>query len=221
MKFFNILSGVLASFVIAASASAAVIYENGTLNGTYLGESISPPQAVSNSFVVSSPSQLTGVTLGLWSPVGTQPATLSYAFGTSPFVGDLASGTAALSNVFVFTNQLGFDIYLSSFAVDLTLGAGEYWLTLGEGRNTVGGLLFWDTNFDGLSQAQFRNDQAGGELENSQYFLLTGVAANDPGPGGGGPGPNPNPVPEPGSLMLLAAGMIGVAASRRRRSAAV
>ncbi|WP_426173188.1 PEP-CTERM sorting domain-containing protein [Massilia sp. TWR1-2-2] len=214
MKFIKILCGVLASLVIAVSASAAIIYENGSLNGTYLAQSISPPQTVSNSFTISSATQVTGVTLGLWTLRGTLPATLDYSFGTSAFAADLPGGSTLLTNVFAFNNGQ-FDVYLSSFAVNLTVGAGEYWLTLGNGRNNANAEIFWDTNFDGLSRAQYRNDVDAGPLENSQYFQLTGGAATDPGPG-----PNPQPVPEPGSLMLSAAGMIGVAASRRRRTAA-
>jgi hypothetical protein len=214
MKFIKILCGVLSSLVIAVSASAAIIYENGSLNGTYVAPSISPPQSVSNSFTISSAAQVTGVTLGVWTPSGTLPATLSYSFGTSAFAADLASGSTVLTNVLASING-PFDVYLSSFAVNLTVGVGEYWLTLGSGRNNVNGEIFWDTNFDGLSRAEYRNDADAGPLENSQYFLLNGVAATDPGPG-----PNPLPVPEPGSLMLLAAGIIGVAAARRSRTAA-
>jgi hypothetical protein len=213
MKFFRILCGLLASYVIAVSASAAIIYENGSLNGTYVAPSISPPQTVSNSFLISSAAQVTSVTLGIWTLQQTLPATLSYSFGRSAFATDLVSGSTVLNNVFAFNNGR-FDVYLSSFAVDLTVGAGEYWLTLGNGRNNANGEIFWDTNFDGLSRAQYRNDADSDLLENSQYFLLTGVPATDPGPG-----PNPQPVPEPGSLILLAVGVIGVAASRRHRNA--
>ncbi|MDB5934235.1 MAG: hypothetical protein JWQ01_1579 [Massilia sp.] len=212
MKFLKLMAGVLASFAIAASGTAAVIYENGALNGTYDAESISPPQSVSNSFLISTAAHLTGATVGLWTAPGTQPATLSFAFGTSAFASDLASGTTALSNVFAFNNG-GFDIYLSSFGVDLTLGAGEYWLTLGNGRNSAGGDLFWDINL-GPSRAQFRVGNDSGDID-SEYFVLTGDNATDPGPG-----PNPQPVPEPASMALLAAGVIGLTASRRRRALA-
>jgi hypothetical protein len=212
MKFLKLLAGVLASFAIAASGSAAEIYANGELNGTYGAQSISPPQSVSNSFLLSSAARVTGVTLGLWTGRGTQPATLSWSFGTSAFASDRATGAAALTNVIAFTNnEFEVDIYLSSFALDVTLGAGEYWLTLGNGINTSGGPLFWDINF-GPSQAEFRNPTDSGVID-SEFFVLTGDDATDPGPG-----PNPQPVPEPASMALLAAGVIGFAASRPRRS---
>jgi hypothetical protein len=210
MKYLKLLSGVLASFAFAASASAAVIYENGSLNGTFNADSISPPQMISDSFTTSSPAKLTGVTLGLWTQPGSQPATLNYSFGTVPFAMDIASGSATLSNVFAFNNG-SFDVYLSSFVVDVTLGAGDYWLTLGDGLDTLGGPIFWDINF-GPSQSFYRQDFPPVPTD-SHYFVLNGDVTT-------GPGPNPQPVPEPASLLLLAAGMIGIAASRRRRSAA-
>lgn len=207
MKFLNLVAGVLASFVIAASGSAAVVYQNGTLNGAFSAESIGPDQAVSNSFSLSSASRLTSATIGLWTAPETSPFVLTWSIGTSAFANNIGGGTTSLSNVFAFNNGF-FDIYLSSFGLDVTVGAGEYWLTLTDGLTNLGGRLFWDVN-GGPSQAQFRNAQGTGMLNDSEYFMLEGVTATDPGPG-------PNPVPEPASMMLLAVGMIGVAASRRR-----
>ncbi len=218
MKYLKLLSGVLASFVIAVSASAAVVYQNGDLNGTFNADSISPPQMVTDSFALASAAKLTSVTLGLWTQPGTQPSTLSYSFGTMPFAMDIASGSASLSNTFAFTTVIrseSFDVYISSFDVNVTLGAGNFWLTLGDGLNNLGGPIFWDINF-GPSDSFFRTDGAP-QSTDSHYFVLNGDVTTDPGPGPGGPGPNPQPVPEPASLVLLAAGMIGIAASRRRR----
>ncbi|MES2758349.1 MAG: PEP-CTERM sorting domain-containing protein [Pseudomonadota bacterium] len=211
MKLFKLIATVLASFVIASTGSAAEIYQNGSLNGTFNADSITPPQSVSDSFIVSSAARVTAATIGLWTAPGTLPATLSYSFGTSAFASDRGFGTTALTSVYAFTNNFGLDVYLSSFAVDATFAAGEYWLTLGNGFNDAGGSIFWDINF-GPSQSQFSNSGGTGSID-SHYFLLTGDATTDPDPD-----PNPQPVPEPASLMLLAAGIIGVAASRRRRS---
>lgn len=207
MKFLNVMAGVLASFVIAASSSAAVVYQNGTLNGRFDAVSIGPEQAVSNSFSVSSASRLTSATIGLWTEPGTSPFVLTWSIGSSAFANNIGGGTTTLDNVFAFNNGF-FDIYLSSFSLDVTVAAGEYWLTLTNGLTNVGNSLFWDVN-GGPSQAQFRNAQGTGMLNDSEYFMIEGDAATDPGPG-------PNPVPEPASMTLLAVGMIGVAASRRR-----
>lgn len=207
MKFLKFVAGALASLAIATSGSAAVVYENGSLNGNFLGESVGTAQAISNSFSLSGTSHLTGATVGLWVTAQSTPALLTWSIGSSAFGGDLASGTTALANAFAFNNN-AYDIYLSSFAVDLTLGAGDYWLTLTDGMSSAGQALFWDVN-DGPSQAQYRNAAASGSLPFSEYFLVSGNDATDPGPG-------PNPVPEPASMVLLAVGMIGFAAARRR-----
>lgn len=214
MKFVKLIAGVLASFLIAASASAAVIYQNGTLLGTADAKEIDPSALLSNSFTVSSLSRLTEATVGLWS--FSDPTQLTWSIGRTPFASDLASGTSALSNVFVFTNQFRYNVYLSSFALDLTVGIGDYWLTLIDGSDSTGTAIFWDVNF-GPSEARFRSATGEGGMD-SEYFQISGDAAGDPDPD---PDPGPAPVPEPASMALLAAGMIGFAASRRRARKAV
>jgi hypothetical protein len=205
MKVVKLLAAALGSLVLACSASAAVVYENGALGGTFQSAQISPPQSLSDSFRLQNQTILGRATLGLWSPTATQPESLTWSIGASPFGSEFGTGAALLSNELV-GNQLGFDIYLSTFDLNLTLVAGDYWLTLDNGASTGGALLGWDINF-GPSLAFYRNNGDEGSAD-SEYFKLEGTEVTS--------GPGPSPVPEPASLALFAGGLICVAAARRR-----
>jgi hypothetical protein len=63
------LFGLVALFALASvsqQASAAVLYDNGPINGTISGYAITDGYAVSNSFTLSQDSIVTGVNFGAW-----------------------------------------------------------------------------------------------------------------------------------------------------------
>jgi hypothetical protein len=209
MKIVKLLAAALGSLVFACAASAAVVYENGALDGTFQAAQISPPQTLSDSFSLLNQTILTKATLGLWSPSNTHPESLTWSIGASPFGSELGAGAATLSSAPV-AGYSQFDVYLATFDLNVTLAAGDYWLTLSDGASTGGAPLGWDINF-GPSLAFYRNNGGSGDAD-SEYFKLEGSEVTGPGPA---------PVPEPASLAIFAAGLICVAAVRRRVARAV
>lgn len=208
MKFYRMLAAVISSLAFCSCALADVIYENGEFNGTIDGAQITPPQSISNSFTVGQTALITSATVGLWSPAGSEPETLTWSIGTTPFGTDRGTGTVSLlgSNDLQFTYP-DFYVYLSTFSLNVQVEPGEYYFTLSNGFSTGNQWLGWDINF-GPSAVFFRNAQGEGEGDASEYFLLEGTLIEDP---------DPSPVPEPSSLLVLAAGAAALRMMRPRQ----
>lgn len=205
MKIYRFLAVLVSSLILSSTSVADVIYENGTFTGDF-GAVISPPQSISNSFDVTQRSLLTSATLGLLSPTGSEPLSLTYSIGLAPFGTEIDSGNVVL------TNQPGyvtgdFSVFLSSFFLNIILDPGTYFLTLSNGVSTGNLDLAWLIN-GGPSQASFRNSINGeeGSLE-SEYFLLEGELVDDPAP-----------VPEPSTIFISLTGLTTMFVIARRRS---
>lgn len=208
MKAYHALAVALSSLVLCSYANADVIYENGNFSGADQGATISSPQFISDSFTVSAKANLTTATVGLWTAEGSSPVSLTWSISKSAFGTDIASGTATLSN----SQQIDYgdaEVFLSSFNLGTTLGAGTYYFTLGNATSTSGDSVGWDVNF-GPSKAFYKNDTDPSTPTDSEYFKLEGNLVSDTGGG--------TPLPEPASLAIFGAGLLGVAAVRRRRN---
>jgi hypothetical protein len=180
--------------------AGVVLYDNGpSLLDSDHGAAISSGYEISNSFSLSHPSIVTGVTFG----ANTNNATLisvDWLITTSDFGGTVeASGTAFPTGSFV-QFRFGQDFYTESFDIpDVALSAGTYWLQLQNGATTSGS-VWWKVS-DGPSQAFVYNPGQSylSSLDESDSFQILGS------------------VPEPGGIALVGVGALLLAFLRRRR----
>jgi hypothetical protein len=129
---------VLAALALFAGqvqrAQAGIVYTNGPIDGTIDAWAVSSGFAVTNSFDVTSSTNLLTAQVGLWVNPGDQPTSLDWSVGTSDFGTDVRAGSATLQTQYLFTNGFGADVYLATFALSGSLSAGTtYWLTLSDG----------------------------------------------------------------------------------------
>jgi hypothetical protein len=203
MKFWICRLGLLAvAVLLAAPASAALLFTNGPINGTLNAYSISA-FLVSDSFTLSQTSTVTSVDFGAWVASGGTATSVDWSItstlgSSGTFYGSAAG--AALSGVFQNTNTSGLDVYQETFSVaSLSLGPGTYWLNLTNTLVTNGSQAFWDKN-NGSSSAW----QSSVGTIPSESFNINGTTS-DAG------------VPEPGTWALGGTGLLLLAGALRRK----
>jgi hypothetical protein len=185
---------------ITAPARATTLYTNGAISGQIGGLALYGGDQVSDSFALSGPWTILSVTFGEWVAPGTTPETVDWEIGSSAFGSDLGSATGVSLTSSLFCTHTGcgdgtYDVYTSSFTLDLPLADGTYWLTL-QNATTSAGLVFWDQN-GGPSQVE-TTCCISGYLSNS--FEVDGT------------------VPEPGSVVLGGSGLLLLLAAGLRRA---
>jgi hypothetical protein len=222
IRFLKLSVGALAAAGLlagASSAAAAVLYDNGPLNGSVgsftMGGS-GGSYAVSDSFALNAASTIAGVNFGAWTFPGDMVSTVDWGITTTPgsFSGFIYGGTAAVVNGLSSLNSPGWSIATDSFSTGpLSLGAGVYYLVLQNAVATNNDAVYWDES-DGLSSAaqNIIGDLADFNRPNttgSESFQIIGSTV-------GG-------VPEPASWALMLIGVAGLGgalrAARKPRSA--
>jgi hypothetical protein len=200
------LLGALAA--IPASAGSVVLYDNSTAssyvtnnwynyNGYYYN-------SISDSFTLSSPATVTGVTFGSWTDPGATVTDLQWAIGTTDFASDIASGSASITNTGFIGSEYGFDVDSNLFSLpDLSFGAGTYWLTLSNvtaSDSGDGGIEAWDQS-NGPSSADDINYPYN-PIPSETFSIL---------------GNTSSVTPEPSSFLLLGSGLAGLAGLLKRK----
>jgi hypothetical protein len=211
-----VVTGLLAS---VSSAAAAVLYDNGALNGSISGFTIGGDggtDGVVDSFTLQANSAITGIDFGVWTMPGDTVSTVDWGittvFGSESFDPSnfIAGGTAAVFNGPTHLNSLGWPIGVNSFSTGaVNLAAGTYYLVL---QNAVavnagtpdGNPVYWDET-DGLSSAyssvltSLYNAATG--ASGSESFQIFGTSSVE--------------VPEPASWVLMLIGFAGLGATLR------
>ena len=209
--------GLALALCPALARAATTLFDNGAdLHGNAGAGTIQQSYQVSDDFTLDSGAFLTGVTFGedsimhIQDTVAPVPLSVEWSIGTTPFSGNVASGTAAidatLEGLVAGTTRV-WD-YSSSFALPgLVLGPGTYWLTLGNGTNTDTGfsLTSWSVSNATAGNAELLTPpgSAGAgtsALDSEMAFQIFGTRS----------------VPEPSSLALASAAL-ALALARWRR----
>jgi hypothetical protein len=199
----------LAVLSLCLGATSAIaqndIYDNGPTDGQTYAWTIDFGFAVSDTFSLSSASQVNGITFAAWLVGSDVLQTTEVAITSSEF-----GGTSYFDQTVSFTqsgcvlNQDSFNVCTEkgSFGTNVNLAAGTYWLTLENAdTNTLNDPVYWDQN----SGPSLASENAEGTIP-SESFTIEGSSASSTGS-----------TPEPGSLVLSASGALAAFASIRRK----
>jgi len=197
-----------------SSAGAAMLYNNGTLNGGVGGFTIGGyggDYAVSDSFTLGEVSVVTGFDFGVWTSVGDVVSTVDWGIATTSndFTSFIASGTASVINGSpTLTSYYGTAYDDSTDAAligDIDLSVGTYYLVLQNAVVANGDPVYWDES-DGLSTAM---SNIIGSLANYTHQPASGSEAFQVF------GTDDSDAPEPASWALMLVGLAGLGASLR------
>lgn len=201
-----------AALLIAFSASAQTLYENGPINGQTDAWTINFGFVVSDSFTISTGSStITGLSFGAWLTAGdtlqsAEVLLTSEPSGGTTYFDQQVNFTA--SNCFV--NSYGFDVCQETGHFNgPTLPDGTYWLNLLNAVSLQGNPVYWDENSGiGCHSAGCPSEACGGNCIGSIPSEAFSILGTNSGTG---------TVPEPTNLLLLGGGFFAVVETLRRR----
>ncbi len=193
-----------------APAMADTLYSNGGPNGTTDAWTINFGFSVSDSFSVAANSSIQDLHIVYWDASSTDLlTTVDMQIGSSSFGGSTQT-LGGVTNVFLGTNQYGYNLYSAWYTFSGISWSGNGYLTLSNACSTSGcsvsNPIYWDEN-SGPSTAY---ENTIGSIP-SEAFTLTGT------PGTTTTTTTSGTTPEPSSIMLFGSGILGLAGVLRRK----
>ena len=192
-------------------------YDNGPVNGTVDGWTINFGYVVSDTFLETPASTVTGFDFYVWLFPGDTLLTVDWSITTAEFGGTtLGAGTSPVAQTIISSNQYGYDVALAQvrglgvFQAD----PGPYWLNLDNAVVNTGDPVYWDENsgigcggLNGTGQGcpSMASESAIGTIPSEAFTIYF-----DESSGGG-------TVPEPSSILLVASGLLAVGGLLRRK----
>jgi len=210
------LAVLFALCLVATSAMAGTLYDNGPPNGDVDAWAINYGYTVSNSFVVPANSEITDVHFVYWeAPGGGLLTSVDMQLGYTPF-GGTPQTLGNPTNTFLGVNGYGYNLYLASYVFTGIGWSGPGYLTLGNACTTTGcssDEIYWDEN-GGVGCGGTHPPGGGANCPSTAYENVYGTI---PSEAFTLTGDLPGTTPEPGSLALFGSGVAGLAGVLRRR----
>jgi hypothetical protein len=202
--------GLVGALATSPAFSSDILYNNTTgtsysVSATDTAWEVNNGYTVTDSFVLSQSSVVTGATFPFWLSFGDSATSVNWEITSSPYGAALYSGTATgLPNDFLNLSFNGaWDVDEESISLpNLSLAAGDYWFQLSDVTTADSGPAFWDQSL-GASSAYENGPGYDDYAIGSQTFEILGD---------GGPA-----VPEPSSFLLLGSGLAGLAGLLKRK----
>jgi hypothetical protein len=202
--------------VPAMAQGNPTVYDNGPVNGEVDAWTINLGFAVSDTFHLSSGATLTGLDFWAWLEPFDTATSVEVAIGTGGyFTNDVMDTTVSLTQSNCFSNNFGLDVcneHANFFGLNLTLGAGNYYLTLENAATVEGEPVYWDENSgigcmsNGCPSSAQENTL--GTVPSEAFTLSQQVSTTST---------SSTSTPESSSIMLFGSGILGLAGVLRRK----
>ena len=200
VKVFVLLLGFLCPVMTPLPVLAGTLYDNGPPNGGVDAWTINGGYVVSDSFVLSSEANITGLSFWTWMLPGDTLTSAEVSITSNEFGGvTFFDDTVSFSQSDCVANGAGYYVCneVGNFNVP-DLQAGDYWLNLQNASVPSGDPVYWDEN-SGPSQASVNGI---GTIPSEAFEILGNRTSGT--------------TPEPGTLLLFSTGLVALARKLHR-----